>query len=130
MQSAVAQGLWRATSLLAYALGLLLYAYAWFPLALWSSWAVAAAHIRLARGMWPRYGMPAFKYAGPTGLEDAAFFMCLAAFVAISGVVAHRAVRPRFTWVVLTPLAFCVGWGLFFLLLYLDPAGILEWAMF
>src|SRR5262245_12156515 len=118
MESVVSQRLWRATTLLAYALGLLLYALAWSPLALWSSWVVAALHMRLRLGVWPRYGIPAIRHTGSTGFEDGAFCVFLAALVAVSAFLGHRAVRPRFTWVVLTPLAFFVGWGLFFLLLY------------
>jgi hypothetical protein len=128
-QSVLTKRVWRATTLVGYALGLVLYAIAWSPLAWWCSAVVAALRVRVTFGLWPRYGIPAVKHlAWVTGLEDAAFLACLTALVATSAFFAHRALRPRFTWVLLTPVAFLIGWGVFFVLLSVDPGGILEWA--
>jgi hypothetical protein len=97
---------------------------------------VGASRARIALGRWPSYNQPGnpagylevLKWA-PAWLTDAAFFISLTALVVGSALLAQRVTRPRWSWVLCTPLVIGLGWGAFYLLLYFDPGGILGWWM-
>jgi hypothetical protein len=121
----------RGVALLAYVVAGAAYIEGCLPIALWFSAFVGACHSRAVVGYWPMGSATfgAYKIVVPGGLEDWAFFLSLAALSIGSATLIHRVVRPRWTWVVGTPMVVGLGWSAFFVLMWLDPGGILGWWM-
>jgi hypothetical protein len=123
----------RAVAILGYIVGGVAYLIGWFPIALWCSALAGACRTRIVGGRWPTYDPqvgPAHLAVGSAGwLTTTTFVVSLAVLAVGSALLADRMTRPRWSWVLCAPLVLAIGWGVFALLLSLDPGGILEWWM-